>query len=161
MGTPISVFVFLVFFSFSRAAPAAYGDSQARGQIRAIAADPRHSHSNSGFELHLRSTPQLTATLDPRPTEQGQGSNPQPPGSSSDSLTTAPRRELHTICILNPSLSLAALWASPLPLGDSSSVPALAPLLQLCSHVFCAPSPSSCRICIRHELPRTRVGCRL
>ena len=31
---------------------------------------------------------------DPQPTEQGQGSNPQPHGSQSDSPTTAPQREL-------------------------------------------------------------------
>ena len=42
----------LVFFKF-RAAPTAYGGSQARGQIRAAAAGLHHSHSNSGSELHL------------------------------------------------------------------------------------------------------------
>jgi len=31
--------------------------------------------------LHLQLTPQLRATLDPEPTELGQGSNPQPHGS--------------------------------------------------------------------------------
>ena len=36
----------------------------------------------------------LTATLDRQPTEQGQGSNPQPHGSQLDSLTTARRWEL-------------------------------------------------------------------
>ena len=34
------------------------------------------------------------ARPDPQPTEQGQGLNPQPHGSQSDSLTTAPRQEL-------------------------------------------------------------------
>ena len=34
------------------------------------------------------------AMPDPQPTEQGQGLNPQPHGSQSDSLTTEPRREL-------------------------------------------------------------------
>ena len=32
----------------------------------------------SGSEPHLQPTPQLTAMPDPSPTEQGQGSNPQP-----------------------------------------------------------------------------------
>ena len=59
------VFVFFVFLSFSRAAPVAYGASQARGRIRAVAAGLHHSHSNTGSEPHLRPTPQLTATLDP------------------------------------------------------------------------------------------------
>ena len=59
----------------------AYGGSQARGLIGAVAASLRQSHSNVGSEPRLRPTPQLTATLDPQPTEQGQRSNPQPHGS--------------------------------------------------------------------------------
>ena len=51
----------------------AYGSSQARGQIQAIAAGLHHSHSNDGSELRLQPTPQLMAS-----TEQGQGSNLQP-----------------------------------------------------------------------------------
>ena len=52
-------------FAFSRAVPAAYGGSQARGLIRAADASLHHSHSNVGSELRLRPTPQLTATPDP------------------------------------------------------------------------------------------------
>ena len=37
------------------------------GQIRATAAGLHHRHSNTGSELHLRPTPQLTATPDPYP----------------------------------------------------------------------------------------------
>ena len=48
---------------FFRAAPAAFGSSQARGQIGATAAS--HSHISMGPELCLRPTPQLTAMLDP------------------------------------------------------------------------------------------------
>ena len=48
-----------------RAAPAAYGSSQARGWIWAVAASLHHSHSNTRSEPHLRLTPQLTATWDP------------------------------------------------------------------------------------------------
>jgi len=69
-----------VFFLF-RAAPAAYGGSQARGGIGATAAGLLHSHSNIRFELHLQTTPQLTTTPDPSPNEQGQGSNLQLHGS--------------------------------------------------------------------------------
>ena len=47
------------------ATPEAYGDSQARGQIEAIAASLRHSHSNARSEPRLWPTPQLKATLDP------------------------------------------------------------------------------------------------
>jgi len=71
------MFVFVI----SWAAPAAYGDSQARGLIGAVAASLRQSHSNAGSEPPLQSTPQLTAMPDHQPTEQGQGSNPQPHGS--------------------------------------------------------------------------------
>ena len=72
-----------LFFSlnFSRAAPAAYGDSQVRGLFGAVAAGLGQSHSNTGSEPHQRPTPQLMATPDPEPTEQGQGSNLQPYGS--------------------------------------------------------------------------------
>ena len=57
----------------------AYGGSQARGQIGATAAGL--CHSNTGSEPHLRPIPQLTATPDPQPAEQGQGSNQKPHGS--------------------------------------------------------------------------------
>ena len=38
---------------------------QARGQVRAAAAGPHHSHSNARSEPHLQTTLQLVATLDP------------------------------------------------------------------------------------------------
>ena len=43
----------------------ACGSSQARGQIGAVAASLRHSHSNARSELHLQPTPQLMTTPDP------------------------------------------------------------------------------------------------
>ena len=43
----------------------AYGGSQARGLIGAVAAGLRQSHSNAGSEPRLRPTPQLTAMPDP------------------------------------------------------------------------------------------------
>ena len=66
-------FLFLVFFLFFffffallfRGAPMAYGGSQARGPIGAIAASLHHSHSNAGSEPCLQPTPQLMAMLDP------------------------------------------------------------------------------------------------
>ena len=48
-----------------RAEPVAYGGSQARGLIGAVAAGLHHSHSNAGSEPRLRPTPPLTATPDP------------------------------------------------------------------------------------------------
>ena len=56
---------FFFFFVFSRAAPEAYGGSQARGLIGAIAVGLHQSHSNSGSEPSLRPTPQLMEMLDP------------------------------------------------------------------------------------------------
>ena len=56
-------FSFFVFLPFSRAAPMAYGGSQARGLTGAVAAGLHHS--NATPELHLRPIPQLTATLEP------------------------------------------------------------------------------------------------
>ena len=55
----------ILFFSLFRAAPAAYGNSQARGQIGAMAASVHHSPSNTGSEPRLRPTPQLMAMPDP------------------------------------------------------------------------------------------------
>ena len=72
-------FLFLNFLFF-RAAPTACESSQARGRIGAVATDLHGSHSNSGSEPKLQPTPQRTATPDPWPTEQGQGSNLQPHG---------------------------------------------------------------------------------
>jgi len=76
----VFLFVF-VFLPFSSATSMAYGDSQARGLIGAVAAGLCQSHSNAGSEPRLQPTPQLTAMPDPQPTERGQGPNPQPRGS--------------------------------------------------------------------------------
>ena len=72
---------FFVFLSFSRATPAAYGGSQARGLIGAVATGLLQSHSHARSEPSLCPIPQLTATPDLYPTERGQGWNPQPHGS--------------------------------------------------------------------------------
>ena len=72
---------FVVVVAISWAASSAYGGSQARGPIGAVATGLRQSHSNAGSEPRLQPTPQLTATPDRQPTEQGQGPNPQPHGS--------------------------------------------------------------------------------
>ena len=59
------LFFFLVFWSFCpfRAPPMAYGGSQGRGLIRAVAAN--HSHSHAKSKPCLQPTPQFTATPDP------------------------------------------------------------------------------------------------
>ena len=57
-------FVFVFFFAISWAAPAAYGGSQARGRIGAVATGLHQTHSNAGSEPCLQPTPQLTATPD-------------------------------------------------------------------------------------------------
>ena len=57
----MSVGFFLFFFFLFKAAPTACGSSQARGWITVTAAKLQHSHSNTGFEQHLRPTPQLLA----------------------------------------------------------------------------------------------------
>ena len=53
-----------IYFPFI-AAPVTYGSSQVRGQIGATAADLCPSHSNIGYEPHLRPTLQLAGMLDP------------------------------------------------------------------------------------------------
>ena len=68
-GHIVSIFsiIIIIFclFAISWAAPAAYGGSQARGLIGAVAAGLHQSHSNVGSELRLRPTPQVAATPDP------------------------------------------------------------------------------------------------
>ena len=63
----IIIIIIIIVWSFclSRAALKAYGGSQARGLIGAVAAGLHHSHSYSGSEPRLRPTPQLTAMPDP------------------------------------------------------------------------------------------------
>jgi len=56
--------IVVVVVAISWAVPAAYGGSQARGRIGAVATSLRQSHSNSGSEPRLQPTPQLTATPD-------------------------------------------------------------------------------------------------
>ena len=61
-------FCFVLFcfvFCLFRAAPVAYGGSQARGPIRATAASLHHSHNNARSEPHLLPTTQLMAMSDP------------------------------------------------------------------------------------------------
>jgi len=58
-------FFFLHIFAISWAAPVAYGGSQARGLIGAVAAGLHQSHNNAGSEPRLPPTPQLTAMPDP------------------------------------------------------------------------------------------------
>ena len=65
---PIST-CFIYLFCFFRATLMAYGGSQARSRIGAVAADLYHSHNNARSEPHLQPTPQLTATPDLEPTE--------------------------------------------------------------------------------------------
>ena len=60
------LYYYYYYYLLFRAAPAAYGSSQIRGQIRAAAAGLYHSHSNARSELHLGPTPQPTVMLDPR-----------------------------------------------------------------------------------------------
>ena len=95
---PLFFFFFFFFFVFSGATPTTYGSSQARGQIGDVAAGLCHSHSNARSKPCLR--PQLMATLDPQPTEQGQGLNLKPRGSQLDWLTTEPRQELQPLPLL-------------------------------------------------------------
>ena len=60
----IIITIITIIFVF-RTTPAAYGSSQAKGQIGAIAAGLYCSHSNARSEPCLGTTPQLTAMPDP------------------------------------------------------------------------------------------------
>ena len=73
----------LFFFFFFCLLPVAYGGSQARGQIGAVAANLHHSPAIPD-RSHVCDKPQLTAKPDPLPTEQGQGLNLCPHGCQLD-----------------------------------------------------------------------------
>ena len=63
-----NAFIYLFIYSLIllfRAEPVAYGGSQARGLIGAIAASLHYSYSNARSKLHLQPTPQLMAMPDP------------------------------------------------------------------------------------------------
>ena len=60
----IIIIILFCLFAFSRAAPTAYGGSQARDLIRTVATGLCQSHSNAGSEPRLQPTPQLTAMPD-------------------------------------------------------------------------------------------------
>ena len=89
------VFKTFFFWSFFRATPMAYGSSQARGRIGAVAASLHHRHSNPNpscvCDLDHSS---CIATPDPQPNEQGQKSNPDPQGYQSDSFPVSHNWEL-------------------------------------------------------------------
>jgi len=87
----LGIFLIFIFWSFCYFLGHSHGIWRLPGSMRTCL---RQSHSNSGSEPCLQPTPQLTATQDCYPIEQGRGPNLQPHGSLSDSLTTAPRREL-------------------------------------------------------------------
>ena len=59
-------FFFLFFFGLFRASPVAYGSSQARGSIGAVATGLHYTTatSNTCSKPYLQPTPQLTAVLD-------------------------------------------------------------------------------------------------
>ena len=86
-------------FGLFRATPIAYGGSQARGRIGAAAACLHHSHSHSHArsELYLQPAPQLTATLDPSPTEPG--IEPVSSWILVRFVSTAPQRELPNLAL--------------------------------------------------------------
>ena len=60
----LDVYLFFGGGGLYRAAPTAYGSSQARGQIGVAAVSLHHSHSNTRSKPRLQPTPQLMATPD-------------------------------------------------------------------------------------------------
>ena len=80
------VFFFVCLFYRHISIPMVYIGGDAFFVVIFTAAGLHHSHSNTGSKLCLQPTPQLTATIDPSPTMQGQGLNSQPHDSQSDSF---------------------------------------------------------------------------
>ena len=61
----IIIIIIIIIILVFRATLTAYGDFQAKGLIRAVAASLRHNHSNARSEPRLQPTPQLMETPDP------------------------------------------------------------------------------------------------
>ena len=61
----IYIYIYYYYYCLFRAAPAAYGGSQARSQIGAVVAGLHHSYSNAGSKLHQQPTPQFMAMPGP------------------------------------------------------------------------------------------------
>ena len=107
-------FLFFIFLLF-RAAPMAYGSSQARVELGATAAGLHHSHSSEGSEPHLQPTPQLSSTPDPWPTERGQGLNTHPHGYQLDLFPLQHSRNAHIIVLfwkIQLTLEQHGVWGS-------------------------------------------------
>ena len=64
MALKNTIITIIIILSF-RAAPVAYGSSQARGPVRAAAASLRQSHSNSGYEPRLHHSSRQHRILNP------------------------------------------------------------------------------------------------
>ena len=88
-------FLFLSFFVLFQGHTSSIWRFPGQGSNSSYSCRPAPQPQQRGIWARVcKPTPQLMATPDPKPTERGQGSNPHPHGSSSDSLTTAPQREL-------------------------------------------------------------------
>ena len=61
----VDIILFIYLFCLFRATSVAYGISQARGQIGAVAVGLRQSHNNARSEPYLQPTPQLMARINP------------------------------------------------------------------------------------------------
>ena len=58
-------FFLKIIFGFFLATPMAYGCSQARDRMGAVATGLHHGYSHARSKTHLHPAPQLTAMLDP------------------------------------------------------------------------------------------------
>ena len=109
MHTQWNIICFLFcFVSLFRAEATAYGGSQARGRIGAVASDLCHSHSKTGSEPGMQPTSEFTATSDPEPFERSQGSNLCSYGCQSGSLTAEPRCECLNIILKRNEILIQA-----------------------------------------------------
>ena len=98
------VFFFLIFFGLFRATTEACRSSQARGGIRAVAASLCHSRGNARSELHLQTTPLLTAVPDLWPYWARPGIEPAPSWIPVGFVTAEPRQEFSANSFLRAKL---------------------------------------------------------
>ena len=131
----VTLFYLFVFFIFSRATPAAYRDSQARGPIRAIAASLHQRHSkrdpNRICDLHHSSRPRRI--LNPLGEARHRTCNLMVPS------------QIHSPLSHDGNSPRDTLIYRIQPLSNIQTKQPLAPFWRAFLHGFCAPS--SCPVC--------------
>ena len=131
----------------------AYGSSQARGWIRAVAASLHHSHRNAGSELHLQPTPQLMAIPDLWPRIKPAPSRILVRFISIAPQQKLPRPALEAISLFSPEGTWKEGVSGPKsalpPVSAESATSCHCPLQSLSKFTWATSGSLACFLCAR------------